>query len=62
MGLSRDVNAYLWPDYQKSESGTWKYQDYDTNGSYSAPVVGAYTVPDGGFSGVGTGFLPEYIA
>ena len=29
-------------------------------GSYSVPYVQAYVVPDGGFDGVGAGFLPEY--
>ncbi len=32
MGCDRDVNAYYWPEYQKVESGSWKFQNYDTNG------------------------------
>ena len=32
MGCDRDVNAYYWPEYQKVESGAWKFQNYDTNG------------------------------
>jgi len=59
MGCDRDINAYYWPEYQKVESGTWKFQNYDMNGSYSVPAVTAYAPPDG-FSGAGAGFLPEY--
>ncbi len=44
MGCDRDINAYYWPEYQKVESGTWKFQNYDTNGNSPFSLMGIHSL------------------
>ena len=56
MGLNRDKNAYMYPEFQRVKTGDWKFQNYDMNTSYLVPDIDPY-YSDGSFSGPGVNFL-----